>query len=339
MKIKTRLAIMVLIFLISDQNLQAHHSMSIYNQNETVTVTGEVRRVQWVNPHVYIFIDEKSATGEVSSWVVEGLNPASMRRAGWTRDTLKLGDLLTVSGYAAKDHATKYVYPASIARNSNLLFDESAFYKAEQQGEHLPYRKTNQSIEGIWKGTLIELQEFFGRPIPTPKGRLELGKYEEQQMNPALSCKKIPAPMIMLFGDVKQIELSEDYIVISGDYDGGERIINMNIANHNGVEPSLQGHSIGRWEGNTLVIDTRLFDEHIFGNGIGLPSGEYKHLIERLTVSSDNNRLECEFQLFDSEFLESSVELSAVWDYRPNLEFVVEECDLESARRFQVETN
>jgi hypothetical protein len=69
----------------------------------------------------------------------------------------------------------------------------------------------------------------------------------------------------MIIPDAKMITLGEDDIVIRTELEGVERIIHLNQSSHEGVEPSVQGHSIGRWEGDVLVVDTARFAEHGMG--------------------------------------------------------------------------
>jgi hypothetical protein len=83
----------------------AHHSFDAeYDSNKPITITGFVTKVDWVNPHAYVQIDSKDAAGAVTSYRVEMGPPYALVRGGWKRDTLKIGDKVTVLGAAmAKD--------------------------------------------------------------------------------------------------------------------------------------------------------------------------------------------------------------------------------------------
>ena len=85
----------------------AHHAFAAeYDQNKPLELTGAVTRIEWMNPHVYFYIDVKdSATGRVASWAFEMGAPAVLQRSGWRRSTLKIGDTVIVEGWAAKDGA------------------------------------------------------------------------------------------------------------------------------------------------------------------------------------------------------------------------------------------
>src|SRR5262249_52184357 len=97
---------------------------------------------------------------------------------------------------------------------------------------------------------------------------------------------------------------------------------------------SIQGHSIGHWEGKTLVIDTARFASHASGNAYGLPSGAGKHLVERLTLDADGTTLAYHFELADPEFLAAPVTADLRFVFRPDLKYAPPKCSRENARRF-----
>ena len=82
----------------------AHHSFAAeYDQNKTLTLKGTVTKVEWLNPHIWFYVDVKDDKGNVSKWQCEGGAPNSLTRNGWTKNSLKQGDSVTVDGYMAKD--------------------------------------------------------------------------------------------------------------------------------------------------------------------------------------------------------------------------------------------
>ena len=86
----------------------AHHSFAAeYESKDLVTLTGVITKVEWTNPHIYFYIDVKDASGNLVNWAVEGYPPNTLKRTGFSRDDLKVGDKVTVTAYRAKDSTTR----------------------------------------------------------------------------------------------------------------------------------------------------------------------------------------------------------------------------------------
>jgi hypothetical protein len=90
--------------LMAGTTLLSHHGTAAYDTSQTVTVSGTVTEFRFVNPHVLVLWDVKDAAGNIQRWSGERSGPNSMaRNAGWTRNTLKPGDQVTISGRQAKN--------------------------------------------------------------------------------------------------------------------------------------------------------------------------------------------------------------------------------------------
>ena len=82
----------------------AHHSnAAMYDAEKRTVIKGEVTRIQWTNPHSYIYIDVKDPTGTVVNWALEGFPPNTLLRTGWKTSMIKTGDVLSVEGATARD--------------------------------------------------------------------------------------------------------------------------------------------------------------------------------------------------------------------------------------------
>ncbi|PYS21852.1 MAG: hypothetical protein DMG11_27440 [Acidobacteria bacterium] len=90
--------------LLASAPLLAHHSFAAeYDSKKPIKITGTVTKVEWMNPHIYYYVDVKDASGKVTSYAVEGGTPNTLRRNGWGKDSLKTGDNVTVEGFMAKN--------------------------------------------------------------------------------------------------------------------------------------------------------------------------------------------------------------------------------------------
>ena len=106
--------------LLLASSASAHHSFAAeYDNNKQVTVKGTVQKVAWVNPHAYVYIDVKEDNGKVTTWAFESLSPNALARQGWSRNSLKAGEPVTVNGYLAKDG--KPLADGSVHANSRLI--------------------------------------------------------------------------------------------------------------------------------------------------------------------------------------------------------------------------
>jgi hypothetical protein len=105
MMMRTRLALVAgSLLVLAATPAVAHHSFAAeYDRNKQVNLTGTVTKVDWMNPHMYFYIDVKDANGSVTSWGLENGNLSGLMRRGWRKDSLKIGDVVTVEGFLAKD--------------------------------------------------------------------------------------------------------------------------------------------------------------------------------------------------------------------------------------------
>jgi hypothetical protein len=104
--------------------LSAHHTFSVqYDSKKLITILGKVVKVEWKNPHTYIYLESKDAKGKVANWAIEGSTPA-MNKGGWRKDTLKKNDVITVTANPAKDGSNRAAgREVAFADGETLLFE------------------------------------------------------------------------------------------------------------------------------------------------------------------------------------------------------------------------
>ena len=127
----------------------AHHSpASHYDMNTMVEVTGVVTKFRLINPHARIYFDVKDENGEMQKWLAEGNASAILKRRGWTRETLKKGDIITISGNPAKDGSNKMDWKLIVLEDgTELRGGNTVAAERIRQLEELEDRRKKQNAD------------------------------------------------------------------------------------------------------------------------------------------------------------------------------------------------
>jgi hypothetical protein len=141
-------------------------------------------------------------------------------------------------------------------------------------------------------------------------------------------------PPLMLLPVTTVVEVSDDVVTFTLDWMGARRVVHMNAEHPTPLEPSLLGHSIGRWEGTALVVDTVGFTAQAEGLAFDLPTSAAKHLRERFAVAADGKQLDYEITIDDPEYFAAPIAYRAQWDYRPEQKPSGLACNREAAAQF-----
>jgi len=130
------------------------------------------------------------------------------------------------------------------------------------------------------------------------------------------------------------VEATGDEIRFRLDVMGAVRVVHLREEHPDTIEPSLHGHSVGHFEGNTLIVDTVGYAAHPDGYAFDLPSSAAKHIVERFTLSDDRKHIAYEAVIDDPEMFSEPVTHRSRWDYRPRQQPSNVPCDNDSAGRF-----
>ncbi len=309
----------------------AHHSPAAFDGESVVTFEGTVTRFDWRNPHVYIYVDTTDASGATVQWAVETDWTTDLMRAGWTAESLAPGDRIAVRAHPARSRARRYANLISLEKD-----DGTVLASWDLGGVDAGPAATATSIAGRWLPDRT-FNEFFALSAQhaNAKGQAAIAAYVESE-NPGNLCVPHPLPQRLTTPHVNDIEILADRVVIRAETESEPRVIFTDGRGHpaDGSGASPRGHSIGHWEGDTLVVETTQFTPHRRGNGSAVPSGPQKKLTERYALAENGTALALEYVLEDPEYLAEPVVHTAMWRYAPHLERVEYSCDREVARRY-----
>ena len=130
---RTKFAVVVtgIALLVGTRAVVAHHSFSAeFDANKPFKMTGTVTKVEWMNPHTFFYIDvTDEKTKKVTNWAMEMGSPNGLMRQGWSRNTMKIGDAVTVEGSLAKDGS-----PTGNARSVVMVSTGQRLFAASSQG-------------------------------------------------------------------------------------------------------------------------------------------------------------------------------------------------------------
>jgi hypothetical protein len=323
-----RLPLISLTVLAAIAPLSAHHSMAaLYDDKKPQTIKGVVSKFDWGNPHVYLFVE----SGE-DSWEVELDSRPELKRAGWTGQSIKLGDSVTVDGFRARDGSKKLSAKSVTVAGKKLPGMGDPVIRTTKSNQPVP-RWPDRHIRlgsapgetGYWanpsQSSLVEntakvkinreglLANIADAEKVAPFVPWAKGLYVYRQKNflkddPMQSCLPPGGPRQFQtpggFQIVEQPERKRIFIM-SGGGNRNWRLIDMDgraLPSGDDVSPTYYGHSVGHWEGDTLVIDSVAFNERFWFTNGGLPHTEALKLQERIS-RPDFNTLKYEVTVTD----------------------------------------
>lgn len=299
----------------------AHHSVAAYRNDSEERLAGSVSEVDWSFPHVYIEVQgQMGASEESQRWLVEADNPAMLRRVGLNRDTLRIGEVVTMIVRPPVDSKSRIAFLVAVNRGDEPVLDmrDGVRILTTRRGAD----DITDSLEGVW-APILEPRPSTPRSPSfqlTDKGR-EAAANTDAIPLPLSDCAPTPIPMLMFNPAFVSIRLGSDTVEIASEAQGMLRKVRLGTTDHGAGDPSLFGDSIGWWEGNVLVVDTVNFAPHPYGHAFGFPSSGSKHLTERFALNSSATTLTYTVESRDDEYLSSTARRTAQWEYRPDVEF------------------
>jgi len=310
-----------------------HHSEAGYDADTVAAFEGVVTHYGWRNPHVYLTVESTADSGGTVEWLVETGATPIMARSGWTPQSFSVGDVISVRGHPDKRPGKYGVILLSLTKEDGTVF-------AQVHGASEPPNAVANSLAGVWRGIASTTSSFSSAlnstPL-TPAGETAKAGYDYMTDMRAAECIAPQSPRIITSNVLylSEIEIGDDIVFIRSEYLDAVRTVYMDGRVHPQlIEPSAQGHSIGRWEDGELIVDTVGFAEQQSVNGQGVPSSPQKRTIERYALTDDGMRLTIDVFLEDSVYLAEPFSGQLEWQYAPTLSFHSYNCDPEISSIF-----
>lgn len=315
----------------------AHHSRINFS-DEVLAFQATITRVDWANPHVYIYVEAPNDSGELIEWEIETQSTPNLIRRGWSPDSIQAGDVVTVRANPDREPERRLLF------GMQFTMEDGTVYSSQGTAGRVVVDEVPgaDSLTGIW-----ETADWNGAGprnaaathLPLTQKGLAAAAVFTNDDNPMLQC--IPGiPPGNLGGPyLHRMTIGDDIVTIYLEYNGVTRTVYMDGRGHpEDLVPANQGHSIGWWEGDVLVVDTVGFAAHRWGSGRGIPSSERRHVVERYVRSDDGTHVTIDYVVEDPEYLTEPVTGTVNWRHAPHLEILSYECDREVSSR-HVTTN
>jgi hypothetical protein len=275
----------------------------------------------------------KKADGSNAAIEVEAGAPSVLNPLGFNKNSVAVGDVVTIIGNPAKN------YPDTLMLGKDLFKQDGTYYPLNiaSRSVYAGKDETATSIAGTWFSPRTEFNAFLGGVAKWPV--TEKGKAAMANLDPKATTQKdcipIGSPALMFYPVANTITVQRDRVRMKVDWMDSERIIYLDGRKHPpSSQTSLHGHSVGRWEKDTLVVETTNFKEHPMGLSTSLPSSAQKRLTERFGLGPDGKSLIYSGVIEDPVYLARPVEWSGHWLYRPNMPHSNEKCDINVAHKF-----
>jgi hypothetical protein len=304
-----------------------------YDSTRQVKLSGAVTRIEWVNPHAFLFINVPDATGVIKNWAVEIGNPLDLESDGWKRTSIHIGDVVDVEGILARGQSRRtFAKSVILTRTGSKLFAASNKKRLPPATEPAPRWPDGQvrlgpapGRKGYWgaasasslaehavpmnaEGILLNLADA-DRVAPFQPWAKAIYEYRQRSLlsdDPFTRCippggpRQFQTPHGFQFVEQKQLGR---ILVLSGGGDRNWRIIYTDGRSQGQADEAVRtyyGSSVGHWDKGTLIVDSVGFNEKFWFTNGGLPHTEALHLTERFS-RPDLNTLKYEVTVDDPQ--------------------------------------
>ncbi|MGI9259635.1 MAG: DUF6152 family protein [Gammaproteobacteria bacterium] len=315
----------------------AHHALNaFFDLDSPLEIDGTLTSVRWTNPHIAFELESTGPNGETVSWRVESGSPVLLRREGINADTFAIGDQVAITGFPSKLRDNEIV-GAVIHMESGRdvpMFRSLAGrlgYDLTPSGSHIDSEAAEASTQGargiyrVWSFDddpgLREFEPSFDQAAVA--ARVDFDPLVD---DPALSCtpRGMPFAMENRF-PIQFIDQGETIALRLEMWDSTRSIRMTNDGRVAQQQPSPLGNSVGRWDGDTLIVTTTGIDWPYFDE-IGTPQSSAIGTEERFALSGDDSVLDYQITITDPNTLLEPAIRRARWVWVPGEEIQTYDC-------------
>lgn len=343
---KTKLALTTAIAaLCFAASVSAHHSFAThYDGANIVEISGVLSEVKMRSPHSFFEVDVTNENGEVETWEVEAHAVPLLRRLGINRDTMKVGDQVTIRGPRSRRPEKLLLFGAQINTGSGESFEMLDSIRRAPEEKITDKREGVTGVDrltGKWL-TFITGQVVADSPMPLTDAGLQARREFDLRKNSSSDCVPPNLPSLLMIPYIYDITRSGDTVNIFHEYSKIRRPVILGAKVGNITDPQYGGR-IGRYEDGALIIESTAFPAMAAGlasgwdpngNGADIPSSENKKLIERYTVNEDGSQMTLRYTVSDPVYLTepytAEIPFYRLPDDEPIQDFT---CDAEIASR------
>jgi hypothetical protein len=305
----------------------------MFDMSREAVLEGTVTEVVWRNPHVYFGVEAVRHDGSTFVQQIEAASVSFLVVGGMSRESLRPGDRIAVRVKPNRDR------PNGVVLGWSMTKSDGTYLPLHQRAmdEPSPVTAEARGLAGTWvpQGAGFAALVDAARAWPlTEKGRAAVTETKSARFVARSECVSFGPPALMTLPLTMLVTLEDSRVTFTLDT-GVVRIVNLDRDAHPvDLEPTLQGHSIGRWEGDVLVVDTRGYAAHPEGHAFDLPSSSRKHVVERFTLTPDRKHMQYDAYVEDPEYFATPLIHRSLWDYRPEQKPSGLPCSPEVAGRF-----
>jgi hypothetical protein len=324
----------------------AHHSPNVhFDRSQTVEFTGELTELIWRNPHVLMTVRATDETGADVVWDLEYLAPSFLSRQGITRDLFSVGDIIRVAGFPARVNPHAIFTTNILAANGQEVFDfqiaEARFtddtvgltFAEYQETKKVGLPESAESLFRVWSTDVSLIgpdRAMWQDTYPlTPQAEAAHANWDRVADNPYIRCENGMLAIMDQFYPM-EIVAEGDRILIHLEELDTIRTVHMTDA-FPVPSPSPLGHSVGRWDGETLVVATTHVTWPWFDQ-TGVPQTDAVEFLERFSLSDNGLRLNYSIRATDPDTFTEPVVLTRDWIWLPGETVQPYECTIQESK-------